>query len=78
MPASTPIYAAHLNGDNLYETKITAPCVLVVGNESQGISDELTTKVTQKLKIPMAGNAESFNVSIATAIILGEFSRQLG
>ena len=78
LPASTPIYAAHLEGDNLYQTQITAPCVLVVGNESQGMSDELTSKVTQKLKIPMAGKAESFNVSIATAIILGEFSRQLG
>lgn len=77
LPPATPIYAAHLEGDNLYETKITAPCVLVVGNESQGISDELTAKVTKQLKIPMAGEAESFNVSIATAIILGEFSRQL-
>jgi len=78
LSSSTPIYAAHLEGDNLYKTKITAPCVLVIGNESQGISDELTAKVTQKLKIPMTGKAESFNVSIATAIILGEFSRQLG
>lgn len=75
---SIPIYAAHLNGDNLYETKIVVPCVLVVGNESKGMSDEITERVTQKLKIPMAGEAESFNVSIATAIILGEFSRQLG
>jgi TrmH family RNA methyltransferase len=75
---STPIYAAHLDGDNLYRTKITAPSVLIVGNESQGISEELTKKVTQLLKIPMVGEAESFNVSIATAIILSEFSRQLG
>jgi TrmH family RNA methyltransferase len=73
-----PIYAAHLNGENLYKTKIIVPCVLAVGNESQGMSNELTAKVTEKLKIPMSGEAESFNVSIATAIILGEFSRQLG
>ena len=72
-----PIYAAHLNGENLYKTKIIVPCVLAVGNESQGMSNELTAKVTEKLKIPMSGEAESFNVSIATAIILGEFSRQL-
>lgn len=78
LPPATPIYAAHLEGDNLYETEIISPCVLVVGNESQGMSDELTAKVTKQLKIPMAGKAESFNVSIATAIILGEFSRQLG
>ncbi|MFT4756526.1 MAG: TrmH family RNA methyltransferase [Vicingaceae bacterium] len=75
---STTIYAAHLSGENLYEAKITAPCVLVVGNESQGMSNELTAKVTEKLKIPMSGDAESFNVSIATAIMLGEFRRQLG
>ena len=77
LPTSIPIYAAHLNGDNLYKTEILTPCVLVIGNESQGMSDELTDKVTKKLKIPMKGEAESFNVSIATAIILGEFSRQL-
>lgn len=78
LPSSTLIYAAHLEGDNLYETKNISPCVLVVGNESQGISEELTAKVTKLIKIPMVGKAESFNVSIATAIILGEFSRQLG
>ncbi|MDB4061698.1 RNA methyltransferase [Vicingaceae bacterium] len=78
LPSSTPIYAAHLKGENLYQTKITSPCVLVVGNESKGMSGELTAKVTQLLKIPMVGKAESLNVSIATAIILGEFSRQIG
>lgn len=73
-----PIYAAHLNGANLYQTKIQTPCVLIAGNESKGMSDELTAKVTHLLKIPMVGRAESFNVSIATAIILSEFSRQIG
>ena len=71
-----PIYAAHLNGENIYQMPIETPCVVIVGNESQGISDELAEKVTQRLKIPMVGGAESFNVSIATAIILSEFSRR--
>lgn len=77
LPLTTPIYAAHLEGDNLYETEIKSPLVLAIGNESKGLSEALTAKVTQKIKIPMVGEAESFNVSIATAIILSEFRRRL-
>ncbi|MBL4706880.1 MAG: RNA methyltransferase [Flavobacteriales bacterium] len=77
IPKSTSIYAAHLKGENLYEKKLIAPAILVVGNESQGISEDLMDMVSDPIKIPMQGEVESFNVSIATAIILGEFSRQM-
>lgn len=75
---SPVVYGAHLQGENLYETEMKTPCYLLVGNESQGIQDELLSFVSNKVKIPMQGKAESFNVSIATAIILSEFRRRLG
>ena len=49
-------YGAHLNGENLYSKTIKAPFVLVVGNESQGISDELMQLVDDPIKIPMPAN----------------------
>ena len=76
--SSVPVYAAHLNGKSLYEEKVKVPCYLLVGNESQGVSDQLLPFVHHSIKIPMQGEAESFNVSIATAIILSEFRRQIG
>lgn len=75
--ARVPVYAAHLNGKNLYQEKLETPCFLMVGNESKGINDALMELVSNPVKIPMHGPAESFNVSIATAIILAEFRRQL-
>lgn len=71
------IYAAHLSGNNLYQENIKTPCILLVGNESKGLSNQLMKFVSNPVKIPMLGNAESFNVSIATAIILSEFRRQI-
>lgn len=70
------VYASHLMGKNLYETELIKPSILVMGNESNGISDELMKEISNTLKIPMAGQSESFNVSIATAILLSEFKRQ--
>lgn len=74
---SATLYAAHLNGENVYHTHFKTPAILVMGSESHGISNEVMELIHESLKIPIAGSAESFNVSIATAILLGEFRRQL-
>lgn len=70
------VYAAHLKGENLYQEEIKKPAMLMVGNESKGIDDELLAFVDCKVKIPIEGGAESFNASIASAILLSEFKRQ--
>lgn len=76
----TPILGAFLEGENLYEQKLPKKALLVVGNEGNGISKEVETKIGQKIKIPAFGEnpttAESLNVSVATAIICSEFKRQ--
>jgi TrmH family RNA methyltransferase len=71
------VYAAYLEGESLYEHSFEVPAILLMGNESKGISDALMPFVEKRISIPMEGAAESFNVAIATAIILSECRRQL-
>lgn len=61
---------------NFFEEDLRGKTILAVGNEGNGISDELFELADKKVKIPMPGGAESLNVSIATSIILFEKVRQ--
>jgi TrmH family RNA methyltransferase len=70
-----PIYGAFLNGENVHEMKKPAPGILLMGNESKGISPDLEQHVTHKVTIPGFGHAESLNVAIATAILCDNFNR---
>lgn len=56
------------------EADYTRPCVLVVGNEADGISDDILELCTP-VKIPIIGAAESLNVSVAAGILLYEIVR---
>ena len=80
--AGYPIYGTLLNGENMYAAG-TIPNkqygVIVMGNEGNGISSAVCTKVTHPVFIPSyhTGDttSESLNVGIATAIVLAEFRR---
>lgn len=61
---------------NFYEENLTGKIVLTVGNEGNGVSEEIFALADKKVKIPMPGGAESLNVSIASSIILFERVRQ--
>lgn len=61
---------------NFFEEDLKGKTILAVGNEGNGISNELFELADKKVKIPMPGGAESLNVSIATSIILFEKVRQ--
>lgn len=50
--------------------------VIVIGNEANGVSDEIKNLDFTKIKIPMLGKAESLNASVATGIIVYEYVRQ--
>ncbi len=70
-------YAAHLNGVNDYtDEDYSGPCGFVIGNESNGISDETAGECDILVKIPMSGNVESLNASIAAAVLMYEAKRQ--
>jgi len=77
----------HLNGIKVYATEMTAdkmlfdldftePCCIVMGSEDKGVFPALLKICDEKIKIPMAGNFESFNVSVATGIVLFEGLKQ--
>ncbi len=65
-----PVLGAFLDGENIHETKFPASGILVMGNESNGVSKEIEKIISKKITIPAYGKAESLNVAIATAIIL--------
>lgn len=70
------IYGALLNGENCFNTNLSkSNSIIVLGNESKGISREILPFINKKITIPKFGNAESLNVSIAAGILLAEFSR---
>jgi TrmH family RNA methyltransferase len=70
-----PIYGALLEGDNIYNADLKPSGILLMGNESQGIKDDLGRFITHSIHIPRRGGAESLNVAIATAVILDNFFR---
>ena len=70
-----PIFGAFLDGENVHETKFPKSGIIVMGNESNGISREIEKLITKKITIPSYGKAESLNVAIATAIILDNLKR---
>jgi len=72
----TPIYGALLEGENIYNSPLTPYGIILMGNESKGISDELMSFISHKVTIPQFGQAESLNVAVATAVICDNFRRQ--
>ncbi len=59
-----------------YMTEYNSPTAIIMGNEGNGVSQELLDAVDRKVYIPMSGKAESLNVASAAAIILYEANRQ--
>lgn len=75
-----PIYGTFLEGDIIYETPLSSNGIIVMGNEGNGISEEVKQKITQKLFIPNYPSnrktSESLNVAVATSIVCSEFRRR--
>ncbi len=73
-----PVFGALLKGKNVYQTKLNKNAVLILGNEANGISNEVQKLITNQITIPQFGEnqkTESLNVATATAILLSEFKR---
>ncbi len=68
--SSIPAFAAALNGQHVGELKGLKEAIIVIGNESKGISAEIMQLCTQKITIPKMGMAESLNAAVAAGIIL--------
>ncbi len=75
-----PVYAAMLDGKSIYSADLSEKGIILLGNESRGISAELLPLVTKKIVIPKfarsAAGVESLNVGMAASIIVSEFARR--
>ena len=72
------VYGAFMDGDTVYSKKLPESGILVMGNEANGISDEISEIVSERIAIPQFGESitESLNVATATAILLNEIRRE--
>ncbi|MFI5164066.1 MAG: TrmH family RNA methyltransferase [Bacteroidia bacterium] len=74
---SLPLYAAAIDGKNIYSQELPQYGIILIGNESKGISENLLKISTAKISIPkFSTEADSLNAAIATAVICAEFRRR--
>lgn len=76
-----PIYGTFLDGENMYAKTLTSNGLIVMGNEGNGIGEEVSKFINSRLYIPNypmeRETSESLNVAIATAVVCAEFRRQI-
>lgn len=71
------LLVSSLQGEkNFFEEDLKEKVIIAVGNEGNGVSDEIYNISDIKVKIPMPGEAESLNVAVATSIMIYEKIRQ--
>ncbi len=68
-----PSFACVMNGNAIQTVVKPKEAIIIIGNESNGISSEIEILATQKITIPRIGHAESLNAAIATAIVCHTF-----
>lgn len=70
-----PIFGAFTTGTNLYEVIIPQKSIIVIGNESHGISQEIEQLIRYRITIPrFSDKIDSLNVAVATGIVCGRWS----
>lgn len=70
-------YAAHLQGKNTYDKEdYRGGTAFLIGNEGNGLSDEISACADTYIRIPMEGQLESLNAAVAAAILMYETHRQ--
>jgi TrmH family RNA methyltransferase len=75
--AGVKLYAAHLKGEHSYdEENYTGACGFLIGNEGNGLSDEIANLADTYIKIPMEGQVESLNAAISATLLMYEANRQ--
>jgi TrmH family RNA methyltransferase len=76
------IFGTMLRGDSIYSHKLSSSGIILLGNESKGISEELLPYVTDRIMIPKQSDGtpgiDSLNVSMAASVIFSEFTRSRG
>lgn len=77
---AVPVYGTMLDGNSIYDLKPDKRGIILLGNESKGISPGLLPFITEKISIPKFSNAtegiDSLNVSMSASIVFSEFRRR--
>ncbi len=77
---SFPFIGTLLEGDNIYTSELPFRGIIILGNESRGISEKLQAALNYRLTIPSQANrserSESLNVATAAAVVMAEFRRR--
>lgn len=75
-----PVFGTMLEGVSIYDHKLNYRGIILLGNESKGISEELVPFINEKIKIPKFSTAkhgiDSLNVSMAASVVFSEFIRR--
>ncbi|MCH5280851.1 MAG: RNA methyltransferase [Lachnospiraceae bacterium] len=71
------VFAAHLKGSSVYdENNYCRPTAFLIGNEGNGLKEETAALADGAIRIPMEGQVESLNASIAASLLMYECARQ--
>jgi TrmH family RNA methyltransferase len=70
---NVPVYGALLNGNDVRKIAKPQEGILVIGNESKGIREDILPHITNAISIERIGGAESLNAAVATGIILSHW-----
>ena len=68
--SETPILAADMDGENVFQFQAPKRFALVIGNEANGVSDEVFAQAKYTIKIPMKQTQESLNAAVSAGIIM--------
>ncbi len=69
-------YAARLDGENVYDSDFRDGTAFLIGNEGNGLTDEISEVAERYIRIPMHGKVESLNAAIASTVLMYEAMRQ--
>jgi TrmH family RNA methyltransferase len=74
---SLPIWAADMGGEDIFKVTVPQAGILVIGNEGQGVSEQVKAMVDQQVAIvaPQGSGAESLNAGVATGILCAALRR---
>ena len=72
-----PIWAADMGGEDIFKVTVPKAGILVIGNEGQGLSEQVKAMVDQQVAIvaPQGSGAESLNAGVATGILCAALRR---
>ena len=75
--AQIEVFAAHLKGEHFYDEIEYKDAAFLIGNEGRGLKDSTASLADTYIKIPMSGELESLNASMAAGILMYEHNRQI-